>query len=1358
MDTKQYLALSAAQLGVWHAQQGGASVLSYNSADYTLIRGAIDPKLFETALRQVVAATEALRVRIVERDNVLSQLVTASFDWAMTYQDVSLKADPAAAAGAWMSADLARPIDVRDGPFFSYALFKTAPEEFLWYARHHHIVMDGYGAALIAQRVAEVYSALVNGLPIDCGAFGSLAALEEEDAAYRASKGFEADRRFWLDSMSGYPEPLTLSFRKSTPTAQFLRLATDLPSATVTQLRDFAGRVQLSVPQLATAAVAIFVHRLTQAEDVVLGQLLTARMTAISTQTPAMMTNIVPMRLAIEPTMSVGAVMNQTRRRALQGLRHQLYRIADLRRDLRRVAKPIFGPKVIVRPFHVDLQFAGHSSSNHAIANGPADDLDFHFVTPPPGHGAFRIEFNANPALYDQEDLARLQRRFLRLLAALDDPDELIGRLDILPPEERQEILTASNHTPSDHSGDRQVHELFETQVEQRPDAVAVVFGESGLTYRDLNRRANQLAHRLRNIGVAPDALVGLCVERSLEMVVGMLGILKAGAAYLPLDPIYPKERLAFMLSDARPKVILTQRHLQDLLPADRAKRVVLDLQADLFSDESAENPGRIAQPDHLAYVIYTSGSTGTPKGVLVTRKNVARLFHATKSWYCFGAEDVWTLFHSYAFDFSVWEMWGALAYGGRLVVVPHLVARSPEEFYQLLRKEYVTVLNQTPSAFRRLIRTEQASEKCDDLALRLIIFGGEALEMQSLTPWFERHGDRHPRLVNMYGITETTVHVTYRPLAVDDLKSGSVIGIPIPDLRLYILDKNHQLAPIGIVGEMFVGGAGVARGYLNRPELTREKFIDNPFSDQPGERLYRSGDLARYLPDGDIEYLGRMDDQVKIRGFRIELGEIESVLAGFSGVREAVVAVREDIPGDKQLVAYLTVKEGEPPRDAELRGLLRTKLPEYMTPSAFVTLDRFPLTPNGKVDRKALPAPAEGKIETEHYVAPTTYIEQVLGRIFRERLNLVGVGTRDNFFDLGGYSLHAVRTVGDINKALKAHLNVPAFFQNPTIEGLAKVLEQQHLFQPELRLVPLQPGHTGLPLYFIGSSLVEHRIARLIGEDRAIVGIDAPMPTEWLDAIGAGNQAALPTIEQLGALYGDALSAYAGSSPCVVVGCNFAGMIAFEAARVLQRAGGNVAFVLLIDAFTGIGDHRVQAWRSLLSVWRTATETADDIPYIGRVGAALGNYWRLLRWLLARALGAVKTRLAVATAPSGMPSRLFDKEGVPFSHAVMNRFARISARSFHPHLLDASGVLIRAQYPTDEALPGYDFTNGWGGLFAQGLEIVQAKGGHVSIVDDENAAALGRQINAALDRYDWGKEKRGAQDADRTVQLADTR
>src|SRR5581483_5152725 len=438
---------------------------------------------------------------------------------------------------------------------------------------------------------------------------------------------------------------------------------------------------------------------------------------------------------------------------------------------------------------------------------------------------------------------------------------------------------------------------------------------DQSLTYRELNARANQLAHFLRKQGVGPEVLVAMCMDRSLEMIVGILGILKAGGAYLPLDLAYPAERVAFMLGDAKPPVVLTQERLTEKLPDHGARIICLDRDWPVIAREGAENLDSGAGPDNLAYVIYTSGSTGRPKGCLVTHANVVRLFQATWEWYRFDERDVWTMFHSYAFDFSVWEIWVALFYGGRVVVVPYLISRAPDEFYRLLHKERVTVLNQTPSSFRQLI---QAEEKVGhhDLALRYVIFGGEALEMQSLKPWYERHGDQKPLLVNMYGITETTVHVTYRPLSLNDTNGGSVIGRPIPDLQLYILDQHRQPVPIGVPGEMYVGGAGVARGYLNRPELTRERFIPDPFSSRPGARLYKTGDLARFLVNGDVEYLGRIDHQVKIRGFRIELGEIESVLASHPAVRHSVVMAREDEPGNKQLVDYIV-----PDKQAKITG-----------------------------------------------------------------------------------------------------------------------------------------------------------------------------------------------------------------------------------------------------------------------------------------------------------------------------------------------------------------------------------------------------------------------------------------------------
>ena len=501
------------------------------------------------------------------------------------------------------------------------------------------------------------------------------------------------------------------------------------------------------------------------------------------------------------------------------------------------------------------------------------------------------------------------------------------------------------------------LHELFSEQARRTPQATALSFAGEQLSYAELDRRSSLVACRLRRWGVGCEQLVGLLCEPSLELVVGMLGILKAGGAYLPIDARHPAERVRTVLADSGLRVLLTQAALAERLLEYPEQILCLDTEwADIEKEETVELEVGVL-PSHLAYIIYTSGSTGKPKGVMVTHANVARLLAATQGDYGFDSRDTWTLFHSPAFDFSVWEVWGALLTGGRLVVVPYVVSRSPEVFYRLLAQESVTVLNQTPSAFRLLNEVEESAENLEPLSLRQVIFGGEALEMRSLRGWFERHGDEQPRLVNMYGITETTVHVTYRPLSLADLGRASVIGEAIEDLQVYLLDGHGEPVPSGVSGEMFVGGAGVARGYLGRPELTAERFVPDPFSADPGARLYRSGDLARRLPNGELEYLGRADRQVKIRGFRIELGEIEAALLAHAEVREAVVIVREDTPDDKKLVAYISAPEANSRTSYRLRKDLRERLPEYMVPSAFVFLNHLPLTPNGKVDVRALAA-----------------------------------------------------------------------------------------------------------------------------------------------------------------------------------------------------------------------------------------------------------------------------------------------------------------------------------------------------------------------------------------------------------------
>ena len=576
-----------------------------------------------------------------------------------------------------------------------------------------------------------------------------------------------------------------------------------------------------------------------------------------------------------------------------------------------------------------------------------------------------------------------------------------------------------------------------------------------------------------------------------------LLGVLKAGAAYLPLDVDYPPERIAFMLADAAPAVVVTSTQASAAVPStDAIARLVIDDPATVavwdgcpYTDPTDAERAVPLLPQHPAYVIYTSGSTGRPKGVVVTHQNVVRLFGATQHWFGFGADDVWTLFHSCAFDFSVWEIWGSLLYGGRLVVVPHEVSRSPEQFLELLVHERVTVLNQTPSAFYPLMQADQERPAEGQLlALRTVIFGGEGLEPARLSPWYQRHPDRAPTLVNMYGITETTVHVTHVTLDQHHAALGarSVIGIGIPDLRTHVLDAGLQPAPPGVVGELYIAGAGLARGYLNRPGLSAERFVADPFG-PPGTRMYRTGDLVAWNPDGQLEFVGRVDHQVKIRGFRIELGEVEAVLVAHPDVAQAAVVARRDQPGanqaganqagdnqaganqpgdnqagDTRLVAYVVGAGGGEVAVEAVRGHLRARLPDYMVPAAFVVLDALPLSPNGKLDRAALPAPSRSAPAGGR--APRTPQEQILAELFAEVLGLAAVGIDDSFFDLGGHSLLATRLVARVRAALGVELGLRAVFEAPTVAGLAAGLGQAG--GARLALGP-QPRPERVPLSF---------------------------------------------------------------------------------------------------------------------------------------------------------------------------------------------------------------------------------------------------------------------------------------------------
>ncbi|HEX8191249.1 MAG TPA: amino acid adenylation domain-containing protein, partial [Pyrinomonadaceae bacterium] len=648
-----------------------------------------------------------------------------------------------------------------------------------------------------------------------------------------------------------------------------------------------------------------------------------------------------------------------------------------------------------------------------------------------------------NTDLFEEATVKRLLGHFQTFLEnAVARPDEPLHALPFLAAEERERLLGEWNHAPLPRPRAHCLHELFEAQAARHADDIALVCGAERLTFAELNRRANRLAHYLRRQGVGPDTRVGICVERGVRMVVGLLGILKAGGAYVPLDIAYPEERLAFMLEDAGVALLLTSERVAAQVPGRRGERVLrLDADWELVEREGGENPARLTTPDNLAYVIYTSGSTGRPKGVQVEHASVISLLEATRT-LCDSRGDVWTVFHSYAFDFSVWEIWACLLNGGCLVVVPTDVAQTPAAFLELLRAERVTVLNQTPSGLRQLTsaRGELAGGGAG-LSLRLIVCGGEALPTE-LVPQLSEWG---VPLWNFYGPTEATVWATARPIEADGSGRASYpVGRALANTEAYVLDENLQLVPAGVAGELHVGGAGLARGYLNRPALTAERFVPHPFSTRPGERLYRTGDLARHLPDGELEFLGRMDHQVKVRGFRIELGEIEAVLAEHEGIREAAVVAREE-GGDRRLVAYVVAAPGDEADAAGLRAHLRGRLPEYMVPSAFVRLEELPLTPNGKLDRRALPPPGEALLlpsAAPDFVAARTATEEIISGIFAHLLRLPSVSVADNFFELGGHSLLATQVVSWIRDSLGVEIALRRLFESPTVAGLAEAVE----------------------------------------------------------------------------------------------------------------------------------------------------------------------------------------------------------------------------------------------------------------------------------------------------------------------------
>ncbi|MCF5757277.1 non-ribosomal peptide synthetase, partial [Pseudomonas syringae] len=945
----------------------------------------------------------------------------------------------------------------------------------------HHLINDATSLHVLAHEIEACMQGQQHLLPASV-------PYRNYVAQARLGKSIEAHEAFFRDLLGDIDEP-TLPFDLHDVQGD----GSELEEVRQQVEAELAGRLRQQAQSLGVSAASLYhlawaqvLGQVTGKEEVVFGTVLMGRMQGGdgADRSLGMFINTLPLRVELG-NQGVRNGVKQTHARLTALLDHEHASLVLAQRCSGVPAPtPLFSALLNYR--HIDApnstveglgawidieRLKGTERTNYPLALN-VDDQGQGFaltLTCPVDIGAERIAGYVHMALQS-------------LLEALEHaPQAPLHSLSILPEQERHQLIVEFNTTALDHLVEQTIHGLFEAQVERSPQAVAVVHGDVRLSYCELNNRANQLAHQLIALGISPDDRVAICVERGPGMIVALLAILKAGAGYVPLDPAYPVERLAYLLQDSTPAAVLVQTSTVDALSLGSLPVINLDDTA--LQTQSVQNPHIPGlTPAHLAYVIYTSGSTGLPKGVQVEHRNVVRLFSATDAWFGFNANDVWALFHSFAFDFSVWEIWGALLHGGQLLIVPHLVSRSPQECYALLCDAGVTVLNQTPSAFRQLITAQEESQQSH--SLRQVIFGGEALDTVMLKPWYARPVNAGTQLVNMYGITETTVHVTYYPLQAADAQNAglSPIGRRIPDLQLYVLDTRRRPVPLGVAGELYVGGAGVARGYLNRPELNEQRFLANPFSEQPGARLYRTGDLVRWSADGSLEYLGRNDDQVKVRGFRIELGEIEDRLSCHPGVQQVVVMAREDIPGDKRLVAYFTA-DSEVSLDV-LRECSLAQLPDYMVPTAYVQLEKLPLTPNGKLDRKALPAPDQSSVVSREYQAAQGATERAIADIWQDLLSIDHVGRHDHFFELGGHSLLAVKLIERMRQ-IGLSADVRALFSQPTLAALAAAVGGGTEIIVPANLIPEDCEHITpdmLPLVDLSQVAIDRIVARVPG------------------------------------------------------------------------------------------------------------------------------------------------------------------------------------------------------------------------------------------------------------------------------------
>ncbi|MBD2596806.1 amino acid adenylation domain-containing protein [Nostoc spongiaeforme FACHB-130] len=1310
-----------------------------------LIHEKIDVLAFQKAWQKVVERHAVLRTSFDwETGQEPLQCVQQQVEISLEQQDWCGLSDTEQSTKlqVYLQSDRTLGFQLNVAPLMRLALFRLRESVYQFVWTFHHVLLDGRSLSIIIKEVFTFYDAFCQGkdlqLPQPRPYQDHIAWLQQQD--------WSKSESFWRDLLKGFtaPTPLLVDSNPSEKKG-FGEQAIRLSAKTTVMLQSLAKQHQITLNTLVQGAWALLLSRYSGESDVVFGATRACRHSSVTgaDSMVGLLINTLPVRVKVSGEKPLLTWLKELRSQwvALRDYEHtpltNIQRWSDV-----PGGTPLFDSILVFENYELNsvLRSQGDRWQNLEIKQEEQTNFPLTLVGYAESELLLKLKYNQNK--FDDDKIGRMLGHLQTLLSSMAaNPWQCLGELPLLTTDERQQMLMEWNHTQTDFAEQLCIHQLFEAQVEQTPDAIAVVCGQKQLTYKELNWRANQLAHHLKQLGVKPGVLVGVYLERSLEMIPAVLGILKAGGAYVPLEPSFPKARIQLLLSSLQINCLVTQTCLlpsiHELELSALQHLICLDKSAhSKFSSTPlhphtptpfiwhrsdldllpTENLPTSANSNDIAYVIFTSGSTGTPKGVVVRHQPVINLIEWVNKTFNVNANDRVLFITSLCFDLSVYDIFGLLAAGGSIRVVPSHDVRDPEALLHILCHEPITFWDSAPPALQQLAGffPKVQATNCHP-QLRLVFMSGDWIPVT--LPDLLKTTFPGVEVISLGGATEATVWSNYYPIGKVEPHWKSIpYGKPIQNAQYYILDDYLNPCPIGVSGELHIGGECLASGYLNQPELTAQKFIPNPFSNNPKARLYKTGDLARYLSDGNIEFLGRIDHQVKIRGFRIELGEIESVLTQNKSVEETVVIAREDEPGNKRLVAYVVVNDESKPNMNELREFLREKLPEYMVPSAFVAIAKIPLTPNGKVDRRALPIPDQRPELEKAFLAPRNTIEIELARIFSEVLGIQSVGIRDNFFELGGNSLLAVKLFTQVEKAFGQKLPLATLLQSPTIEQLADILSQSNTKTSWSSLVTIQPGSRAKrPLFLIhalGGNVIGYQtLVRYLGTEQPVYGLQA----QGLD----GKQAPHTSVEDMAAHYIKEIRTVQPHSPYLLGGFSSGGTIAYEMARQFVAQGDRVALLAMFDTYNpSLYISHPSLLRTLYVYWLTLLR----LPSVDRKNYILAK----VDWFKSMLLGKHSSKFDLWNEHS------FTDDANPYNMALIEALKQATMADYVVKSYPGKVTL----FTTKEVLRWCQFKpcRGWSAMAKQGVEIHEVPGTHLGMLGEPGVQMLAEKLRFCLE------------------------